>query len=84
VTEQVRILLKIDQADTLDIAGDGLVYSSGHTTVVLETDPGSPLKSPVMGVFTRVTDGPERGTISVMTIYEDHTPLMQKLQAVVG
>jgi hypothetical protein len=32
VTELVRILLKIVQDDALDIASDGLVYSSGHTT----------------------------------------------------
>jgi hypothetical protein len=90
VTELVRILLKIDQADTSDIAVtamfavDGLVYSSGHGTAVLETDSGLPVTIPEMEVFTRVTEGPERGKISVMTVYEDHTPLMRKLQAMAG
>jgi hypothetical protein len=53
-------------------------------TIVLEADLDSPVTIPVMGVFTRVKDGPESGKISVMTIYEDHTPFIQKLQPMAG
>lgn len=51
---------------------------------MLEADLDSPVTIPVMGVFTRVKDGPESGKISVMTIYEDHTPFIQKLQPMAG
>jgi len=70
-------------ADLSDVVHDGLVYASGYTKVLLDMDPDSPVMIPVMGVFSRVADGPERGKISVMTIYEDHVPLMQKLQSMI-
>ena len=73
-----------EPADFVDIVSDGLVYSSGHTTMTLNADPTSPVTIPVIGVFVRVTEGPEAGKIRIMTIYEDHMPFMQKLQAMAG
>ena len=52
--------------------------------MTLNADPTSPVTIPVIGVFVRVTEGPEAGKIRIMTIYEDHMPFMQKLQAMAG
>jgi hypothetical protein len=84
VRELVRIFLRIDHSDFADIASDGLIYASGHTTIVFEADPNSPVRIPVMGTFTRATHGPESGRITIMTIYEDHMPVMEKLKTMVG
>ena len=68
-------------ANFSDIAHDGLVYAAGHTMVLFDAEPDSPVMIPVMGVFSRVAGGPENGKISVMTIYEDHVPFVQKVQS---
>ncbi|KAE9365696.1 hypothetical protein N431DRAFT_445955 [Stipitochalara longipes BDJ] len=70
--------------DRIDVVHDGLVYASGHTEVVFASDPNSSIVIPVMGVFSRVPNGPESGKISVMTIYEDHVPFMQKVQTMMN
>ncbi|KAN0090646.1 hypothetical protein V8E51_019225 [Hyaloscypha variabilis] len=66
--------------DSIDILQDGLVYVFGHTEVVFDMDTDTPIMISVMGVFSRVSDGPESGKISVMTMYEDHVPFLQEVQ----
>lgn len=66
-----------------DVTSDGLIYSTGRTTVIFRDDAKSPVVYPVMGVYKRVPRGqPEEGKIYDMVIYEDHLPLMQKAQEI--
>jgi hypothetical protein len=68
----------------VDIASDGTVYASGTSTALFEADPNSPVTIPMIGVFTIVTNGPERGKVRTMSIYKDRVPFLKFIHQLPG
>jgi len=59
-----------------EITSEGTIYSSGHSTALLESHPDRPVTVPMIGVFKLVTEGPESGKIKEMKVYKDRLPFL--------
>lgn len=67
-----------------EITSDGTIYSSGHSTALLESHPDKVVTIPMIGVFKLVTEGPESNKIKEMRIYKDRVPFLALFQQLPG
>ena len=64
-----------------DVTADGTIYSNGHSAVEFK---GNSVTVPMLGVFSLIDEGPEKGKIKYMALYKDRVPARNMMGASLG